>query len=71
MFTHRILRLLSVKRPLLGRWCLHDTTKIHWKIDMANIDHCGTCANSSKVDPIKRSPIGVSGGALEGREKAT
>jgi Zn ribbon nucleic-acid-binding protein len=44
MFKQFILQFFPAKRPMLGRWCLHDKTKIPWKIDMANIDHCGTCA---------------------------
>ena len=43
MFKQFVMRLFSEKRPILGRWCLHDKSKNHWKIDMANIDHCGTC----------------------------
>lgn len=43
MFTQLILRFFPTKRLVLGRWCLHDKSKNHWKIDMANIDHCGTC----------------------------
>ena len=28
-------------------------SKNNWKIDMANVDHCGTCAHEpSKPDPI-------------------
>jgi hypothetical protein len=43
MIKQIILRLFPAKRPMLGRWCLLDKSKHLWKIDMANIDHCGTC----------------------------
>jgi hypothetical protein len=33
---------------MLGRWCLKDKSKNYWKIDMANTDHCGTCANKEE-----------------------
>ena len=39
--------LISLKPPPLGRWCHRDKSKNDWKIDMANIDHCGTCANEA------------------------
>ena len=45
MIKNIIQRLFSARPTLLGRWCLRDKSKIHWKIDMANVDHCGTCAN--------------------------
>jgi hypothetical protein len=45
MIKNIIQRLFSARPTLLGRWCLRDKSKIHWKIDMANMDHCGTCAN--------------------------
>lgn len=44
MLTQFLRRFFPVKPPILGRWCLHDTANRSWKIDMANIDHCGTCA---------------------------
>ena len=32
--------------PLLGRWKIdYCSKKIHDKIDLANIDHCGTCSH--------------------------
>jgi len=46
MFKQIMLRFLSAKRPLLGRWCLQDKSKVFWKTDMANTDHCGTCSNT-------------------------
>jgi hypothetical protein len=51
MFKQIISRLFSVKTPVLGRWCLIDKTKNHWKIDMANIDHCGTCTSKELNSP--------------------
>ncbi len=29
--------------PILGRWCILNKEYNNRKIDMANIDHCGTC----------------------------
>ena len=41
----RIFRnLREIKLNPLGRWCLNDKSKTNWKVDMANIDHCGTCS---------------------------
>jgi hypothetical protein len=39
-----IFRRLNAIKPILGRWCLNDKSKNNWKIDMANVDHCGTCS---------------------------
>jgi hypothetical protein len=33
---------------LLGRWARCGERQSNWKVDMANIDHCGTCAKSSQ-----------------------
>jgi hypothetical protein len=52
MIRKFIRRLISLDTPLLGRWCHRDKSKNDWKIDMANIDHCGTCAND-KVKPLE------------------
>jgi hypothetical protein len=30
-------------KPVLGRWCISSREYNNRKIDMANIDHCGTC----------------------------
>jgi hypothetical protein len=51
-------RLNSLKPTVLGRWCLSDKTQANLKIDMANIDHCGTCSYErpsiiSKVNPTE------------------
>ena len=55
MFKQIIKSFLSAKRPLLGRWCLNDKTKNHLKIDMANIDHCGTCTFAKeKTNVVKQ-----------------
>jgi hypothetical protein len=48
-----IFRRLRALRPAnhippLGRWCIKDKTKNNWKIDMANVDHCGTCATETQ-----------------------
>ena len=37
--------------PPLGRWCIKDKSKNNWKIDMANVDHCGTCA-AEPANPV-------------------
>ena len=39
--------------PILGRWCILNKEYNNRKIDMANIDHCGTCHyNYEKVNKI-------------------
>ena len=37
-------KLREIQPSPLGRWCLMDKSKNNWKVDMANTDHCGTCA---------------------------
>lgn len=39
------LLFLDLRRntPILGRWCILNKEYNNRKIDMANIDHCGTC----------------------------
>lgn len=44
MFQRLFRRLRSLPPPPLGRWCTKDKTKNDLKIDMANVDHCGTCS---------------------------
>jgi hypothetical protein len=44
MLEHLFRRLRTMKPILLGRWCLNDKSKNNWKVDMANVDHCGTCS---------------------------
>jgi hypothetical protein len=39
----------------LGRWCRTEKSHNDVKVDLANMDHCGTC----KHDNIKESPIVV------------
>jgi hypothetical protein len=34
---------LQRNKPILGRWCILNKEYNNRKIDMANIDHCGTC----------------------------
>ena len=53
--TDMPVRFFATKRPMLGRWCLHDTTKHSWKADMANIDHCGTCTLSKVTKATKET----------------
>jgi len=51
-----VSKIKQVTTPvLLGRWCTSDKSKNKWKIDMANIDNCGTCLYSDlkKVNNIK------------------
>jgi len=33
--------------PMLGRWCILNREYNNRKIDMANVDHCGTCSFES------------------------
>jgi hypothetical protein len=47
--------------PMLGRWCVLNKHHNNRKIDMANIDHCGTCyydykKGSNMVDIKKKTP---------------
>jgi len=49
MLEHIFRRLHAIKPIPLGRWCLNDKTKNNWKIDMANMDHCGTCSYDRPV----------------------
>lgn len=37
----------------LGRWCRTEKPLNDVKVDLANVDHCGTCAN----DKMKEIPI--------------
>ncbi len=54
-FIIKILdKISSVKSPvLLGRWCILNKNKNKWKIDMANIDNCGTCSYNHIKNTIK------------------
>jgi hypothetical protein len=49
-------RFFPAKQPMLGRWCLHDTSNHHWKVDMANVDHCGTCAHAKDMRKVEKKP---------------
>ena len=40
-------------KPMLGRWCILHKEFNNRKIDMANIDHCGTCHYDYKKDTQK------------------
>jgi hypothetical protein len=53
----RIFRRMQKIKPIaLGRWCLNDRSKNNLKVDMANIDHCGTC---SYDQPPKTKNVGA------------
>jgi len=59
MLDYIFSRLHSLRSvaPLLGRWCIKDKSKNGWKIDMANVDHCGTCSyQPQKSNPIPKVP---------------
>lgn len=45
------LRKLRTAPVLLGRWCRTDKKLNDIKVDLANIDHCGTCTH----DKIKET----------------
>lgn len=52
IFPSKDLRI----KPMLGRWCILNKEYNNRKIDMANIDHCGSCHyDYKKVDPKKDS----------------
>ena len=38
---------------MLGRWCIKNKEFNNRKIDMANIDHCGTCHYDYKKEAVK------------------
>ena len=71
MFNRIVKILVSVipikdarTTPILGRWCILNKEYNNRKIDMANIDHCGTCSYDYKkavakgeVKPSKASNI--------------
>ena len=43
VFTNILFRDTKTIQPVLGRWCISSREYSNRKIDMANIDHCGTC----------------------------
>ena len=60
------IRKLRPRNVPLGRWCRTDKVHNDIKVDLANMDHCGTCAldkikeaqtvkkeKSKKVDPFE------------------
>ena len=54
----RLRRLRPSSMPAyipLGRWCRTEKSHNDVKVDLANMDHCGTCNH----DNIKESPIVV------------
>jgi hypothetical protein len=71
MFSRIFRRLSEIKPPLLGRWCIIDKSKNNWKIDMANVDHCGTCSyeapkNIPKINDLENTsePTLIKGATL-------
>jgi hypothetical protein len=47
------MRKLRPRNVPLGRWCRTDKVQNDIKVDLANMDHCGTCAS----DKIKDAQI--------------
>ena len=47
------LRRMNPTYIPLGRWCRTDKPLNDVKVDLANMDHCGTCNH----DNIKETPI--------------
>lgn len=41
---------------MLGRWCILNSTN-NRKIDLANIDHCGTCSYDEVKESKKKDSI--------------
>lgn len=56
-FFQKIRSLQSVP-VLLGRWCRTDKRLNDVKVDLANIDHCGTCLH----EKVKDKPVLISAG---------
>ncbi len=41
-----IMRFYNIYTPMLGRWTISYNYKVqNFKIDNANVDHCGCCEN--------------------------
>jgi hypothetical protein len=39
-----IARFYNIYTPMLGRWAITYNYKVqNWKVDNANVDHCGCC----------------------------
>jgi hypothetical protein len=49
------LRRLTSAPVLLGRWCRTDKKLNDIKVDLANVDHCGTCVHE-KIKNTKSIP---------------
>ncbi len=48
-----IARFYNIYTPMLGRWAITYNYKVqNWKIDNANVDHCGCCeiVNSKEMN---------------------
>ena len=44
------IRKLRPRNVPLGRWCRTDKVHNDIKVDLANMDHCGTCASDKMID---------------------
>jgi hypothetical protein len=42
-------RIIRSSPVLLGRWCRTEQNLNNVKVDLANIDHCGTCVLDKKM----------------------
>jgi hypothetical protein len=51
----RALRPTPVGKPQLGRWCRTEKPINDRKVDLANIDHCGTCVHDNLVSEKKNT----------------
>lgn len=52
-------RFFRSEIKLLGRWASCNEIHSNWKVDMANIDHCGTCGKSTlpKDDSFEKNSL--------------
>ena len=44
----QLQRFFQTEVKMLGRWARQSRKESNWKVDMANIDHCGTCGLEKK-----------------------
>jgi hypothetical protein len=57
---HTFIQTLKKLRPtpvLLGRWCRTDKNLNDVKVDLANVDHCGTCVHEKLAKTETRSEV--------------
>jgi hypothetical protein len=47
--------IIKTNSPLLGRWKLDTTNSTKLKIDMANVDHCGTCTFKAVTKKLEKN----------------